>query len=326
MARMSVDDMLARDPRVDRLARLCGWSRRETRSCLQDVWALCYDRVVPYLGGVDIEETALRDAISPPAHPAGFLDALLEVGLARKARASDRWFTSADGTRVAWKDPNWRGRYYLAGAHERVGYLLTKKLAGAKGGRNSGESRRNQTKHSLSTAKARGNPPDLVPDSSPDLVPDGGVAPDPDDPATAVAELAANLTHPPPELEIRSDWKPRETDENRAASKSAEKRGILVEYARQKFVEHGRSKGWTLVELEPQWRKWLLTENPTPPNIRDALTRVSREQAARAEQARRDAEEAENARRASEHRDEVQRIAARAARGQYPTKNEETTA
>ena len=176
MARMSIDDMIARDTRIDRLAKLCGWSRRETRACLEDIWALCYDRVVPYLPAEDIEVTALRDAISPPACPEGFIAALRKVGLARDATASDRNFTRKDGTRVPWPDQNWRDRLYMAGAGERVGYLLTKRSAGSEGGIKSGESRRSKTKQSFDSAssktQARGNPPDPVPDSAPDPVPD----------------------------------------------------------------------------------------------------------------------------------------------------------
>jgi len=175
MARMSIDDMIARDTRVDRLAKICGWSRRETRACLEDVWALCYDRVVPYLPAEDIEVTAARDAISPPP-PAGFTAALRQVGLARDAAAADRHFVRKDGTRVPWPDQNWRDRVYLSGAAERVGYLLSKRSAGSEGGVKSGQSRRSKTKQSFNSAssesQAPGNPPDPVPDSAPDPVPE----------------------------------------------------------------------------------------------------------------------------------------------------------
>lgn len=184
MARMSIDDMIARDTRIDRLAKLCGWSRRETRACLEDVWALCYDRVVPYLDAEDIEVTAARDAISPPACPDGFVAALRAVGLGRDATAADRFFVRKDGTKVAWPDQNWRDRVYLAGAAERVGYLLSKRTAGSEGGVKSGESRRSKTKHCLdfasSETQAHGNPSASVPDSASASASDPSSAPVPD--------------------------------------------------------------------------------------------------------------------------------------------------
>lgn len=176
MARMSIDDMIVRDTRIDRLAKLCGWSRRETRACLEDVWALCYDRVVPYLDAEDIEVTAARDAVSPPACADGFVAALRAVGLARDATAADRHFLRKDGTRVPWPDQNWRGRVYLSGASERVGYLLTKRTAGSEGGVRSGESRRSKAKQCFASAssetQARGNPSSSASSSAPDSVPE----------------------------------------------------------------------------------------------------------------------------------------------------------
>lgn len=173
MARMSIDDMIARDTRIDRLAKLCGWSRRETRACLEDVWALCYDRIVPYLPAEDIEVTAARDAIAPVAYPDGFVAALRVVGLARDATTGDRLFVRKDGTRLPWPDQQWRDRVYLAGAAERVGYLLGKKSAGQQGGVKSGQSRRSKTKQSFASAssesQASRNPPDPVPDLVPEI-------------------------------------------------------------------------------------------------------------------------------------------------------------
>src|SRR5262245_53635071 len=122
MARMSIDDKVARDPRIDRLARMCGWSRRETRACMEDVWSLCYDRIVPYLPPDDIETAAIRDAITPPA--LSFVEALKQCGLARVATARDRFFEKRDGSKLPWTDVEWRDRVYLAGASERIGYLL----------------------------------------------------------------------------------------------------------------------------------------------------------------------------------------------------------
>jgi uncharacterized phage protein (TIGR02220 family) len=150
MARMSIDDRLARDTRVDKLARLCGWSRRETRACLEDIWTLCYDRIVPYLTHDDIELAALRDAIAPPTHAAGFVAALIESGLARRAVAQDRNFTAKNGEQHAWKDQQWRDRIYLCGASDNIGYLLMQSVLGKRGGDKSACARANQTKRRLS--------------------------------------------------------------------------------------------------------------------------------------------------------------------------------
>ncbi len=184
MARMSIDDKMARDPRIDRLARMCGWSRRETRACMEDVWALCYDRIVPYLPADDIETAALRDAISEPK--VGFVDSIKKCGLARDAVARDRFFEKKDGTKLPWPDSEWRGRVYLAGTSERIGYLLTQKEAGHRGGVKSGESRRNRDEGSLkqpsserssdpqgstnpsASASASASPPPSVTDTDPD--------------------------------------------------------------------------------------------------------------------------------------------------------------
>ena len=149
MARMSIDDMISRDTRIDRLARLCGWSRRETRACLEDVWTLCYDRAVPYLPVEDIEDTAARDAVAPPKHAGGFVAALIESGLGRYAIAKDRtWDVPVKaGTAprtIAWPDQRWRGKVYLAGSPERIYYLVTQREDGSRGGRKSAENRRNQ--------------------------------------------------------------------------------------------------------------------------------------------------------------------------------------
>lgn len=211
MARMSIDDMIGRDTRVDRLARLCGWSRRETRACLLDVWALCYDRVVPYLPADDIEVTAARDAIAPPAYPEGFVAALRAVGLARDATPADRTFTRKDGTKVPWPDQQWRDRVYLAGASERVGYLVTKKTAGHEGGVKSGQSRRSKRKQSFAPAsteaEARGNPPDPVPDPAP--VPDQKEIPSPAraiPPTTAPTPKPATVQTPAAPPIATSSW------------------------------------------------------------------------------------------------------------------------
>src|SRR5690348_7758875 len=131
MARMSTDDSLGRDPRLDHLAELCGWTRRETAGCLQlDVWALCYDRVTPNLPPGDVDRVAARGAASPVKHAGGFSAALLECGLARPSTRSDgtyRWEKDdASIVILEWRDPQWRGRIYLKGAADRIAYILKK--------------------------------------------------------------------------------------------------------------------------------------------------------------------------------------------------------
>jgi len=153
MARMSVDDSFLRDPRVSHLAEMCSWSVRETRGCLLEVWALCYDRVSPDLSEDDIDRTAGRK---------GFARELIEVGLATAKHLRGRdWFR-------------------ISGAEERIRYLKSRAEAGRSGGLKSGEVRRKETKQTfnqtLKQNEAPVNPPDPVPDPPPASAP----APPPD--------------------------------------------------------------------------------------------------------------------------------------------------
>lgn len=149
MARMSIDDSFFRDPRVLHLAEACGWSLRETRGCLLEVWALCYDRASEDLPERDVDTTAGL---------VGFAAMLLAVDLATRKTI--------------------RGRQLMRihGAEERIRYLKTRESAGRKGGLKSAETRRNRSKLSFNQTfekiEAPLNPPDPVPDASPDLVPD----------------------------------------------------------------------------------------------------------------------------------------------------------
>lgn len=126
MARMSIDDRALRDPRILRLARAVGWSRRETIGALLDVWAVCYDRQTPQLLPQDIDIAAEHD---------GFCAAMVEVELARPAR----------GNRLV----------HVCGVKDRIQYLASKREAGRVGGLKSAESRgsalKHGGKHSLST-------------------------------------------------------------------------------------------------------------------------------------------------------------------------------
>jgi hypothetical protein len=138
MPRMSIDSKFSRDPRVLRLAKSCGWSRRETMGCLLDVWEVCYEQVSEVLLDVDIDAAAELD---------GFAQKLLETGLGRAMKRGIR----------------------IAGAKERIEYLKRSREAGRKGGIKSGESRRNSSKQplkgSFSDPSQKTKPPDLVPDT-----------------------------------------------------------------------------------------------------------------------------------------------------------------
>lgn len=144
MARMSVDDTIARDPRITMLAAALGWSRRETVGCLvADIWPICYDQNT-WLVSERVIDTAA-------AH-VGFAAALIESELATRDRS---------------------GKVNIKGAKERIKYLDHKKDAGRQGGLKSAESRRKAPKQTSSsggsTPQAAGNPP--VPDPSPPSAP-----------------------------------------------------------------------------------------------------------------------------------------------------------
>lgn len=184
MARMSIDDGLGRDTRLEDLAEFCGWTIRETAGCLQlDIWPLCYDRVTPNIRARDIDRAANRRAITPVKHAGGFSAALVESGLGRPATKQDASYlwVKNDGSEVqlAWKDTEWRDRIYVCGAAERIAYLLKKEEAGRAGGTKSAESRANRLKSTSSSAShgasSTRSPPAnpsasaSVPDSAPDL-------------------------------------------------------------------------------------------------------------------------------------------------------------
>ena len=154
MARMSIDDMVGRDPRITMLAQTLGWSRREVVGCLvADVWPIVYDQRTEL-----ISERVLDAA----AGHAGFAAALIECELATRDRS---------------------GKVVIRGARERIKYLDHKTEAGRQGGLKSAESRSKNSskrqargkqtsssgeadvKHGGSTGQAAGNPP--VPDTVP---------------------------------------------------------------------------------------------------------------------------------------------------------------
>ncbi len=180
MARMSVDDMLSRDPRLLRLAALTGWSRREVAGCLVlDVWPLCYDRMSCLLDPKDVDAAAGLE---------GFADHMTTVGLAKKIGGA-------------------RNRIRISGAEERIEYLHKRSAAGRAGGLKSAEARRNKVndrsttvqavvKQSSTSAQRLGNPPDPVPDMV--MVPDPVIKKDPARSASPPAK--AGTPHPAAEV------------------------------------------------------------------------------------------------------------------------------
>ena len=141
MARMSIDDMVARDPRITTLTEILGWSRREVVGCLVlDVWPICYDQATHLVSERMIDSAA--------GHP-GFAKAMIECELARRDRS---------------------GKLHVSGAKERVKYIKDKAEAGREGGLKSGISRRKRTKQNTKQPEAAGNPPDPVNPIVPDPV------------------------------------------------------------------------------------------------------------------------------------------------------------
>lgn len=239
MARMSIDDMLGRDPRLLRLAKACGWSRRETAGCLVlDVWPLCYDRERPELFDIDIDIAADMD---------GFAQLMVNAGLAMRTKP---------------------GRVKISGARDRIKYLQGKREAGQRGGLKSAEQRGKDLKQNSSThpstsqapTQAVGNPsaPDLpsasaLP-SAPDLPPPS-VVPSPPEARTRKPRKASV------EVVIPEDWKP--TDEHAAL---AMERGADLSLQAQRFRAHALTHDRRCVRWGQAFTTWLLKSKPEPAN------------------------------------------------------------
>ena len=131
MARMSIDDMFLRDPRITRLARVLGVSKFDARGRLLEVIGVVYDRVDDLLTELDIDTAAEID---------GFAKRMVEVDLAVPSR----------------------GKFRVRGASERINYLRSREESGRAGGIKSGESRRNRlkvdTKVTFEGSEAPANP------------------------------------------------------------------------------------------------------------------------------------------------------------------------
>lgn len=141
MARMSIDDMFLRDPRVVRLARALGCHKFEAHGRLLAVYAVVYDQVD---SGGDVVVSAANIDIA--AEFEGFAERMVEFDLATNERRGVR----------------------IRGAKERTNYLSTRESSGRAGGIKSGESRRNnakvETKVTFVKTEGRLNP--SVPDSA----------------------------------------------------------------------------------------------------------------------------------------------------------------
>lgn len=172
MARMSIDDMFLRDPRVLKLARRLGWSKYETRGRLLDVFALVYDRVDAGAG-----ELVTADDVDVAADFPGLAAAMEMEDLA-----------------VVVRD-----RVRVCGATERTKYLSTRESSGRAGGVKSGETRRKKAKlrAKVTFEKNEGPSNPSVPDPVPDLVPDTATAPE-ISPARAIPRSTEPSTTSPP--------------------------------------------------------------------------------------------------------------------------------
>src|SRR5678815_1571 len=130
MARLSIDDMVQRDPRITKLAAIVGWSKRETVGCLVlDIWPICYDQR---------SHTIVAELIDIASGHEGFSDAMVRAGLAN------------------WVRGNRKVR--IKGAQGRIEYLEKSRIDGRVGGLKSGESRRNKSRVTGSNPEGLGNP------------------------------------------------------------------------------------------------------------------------------------------------------------------------
>jgi hypothetical protein len=89
-----------------------------------------------------------------------------------------------------------------------------------------------------------------------------------------------------PHTQMPDGWGPEPSIENTHASLEAERRGVVVPFALQKFRERMKASAVTASDWDAKWRECLLTEHPTPSQIRDAFLRIDREKKARDERER----------------------------------------
>lgn len=234
MARMSIDDMFLRDPRVERLARDIGWSKFEARGRLLGVFAVAYDRV-------DADKGDLLDLqdIDIAAEFEGFGLLMIKHDLA----------------------VNLRNRIRIRGAQERTVYLSTRETSGRIGGIKSGESRRNKAKV---TFEANGR--------SPSQKHEGPANPSAPDPASASASAPDLVPDPssvlksrtPPAAAARNHalpdgWKPSDSEANRIAEASARSRGVDLVLEMERMRDWSRANGsrGKKTDWDATWRNWM---------------------------------------------------------------------
>jgi hypothetical protein len=243
---MSVDDKVARDPRITRLAARLGWHRHRVVGCLiLDVWALCYDLETPHL---------TRENIDASTGQAGFTDHMIAVDLATETRAGIR----------------------VAGASERIEYLHRARDAGKRGGINSGITRRSAKplKASRSNPQGSSKPPDPVPDPVPLPAPDP--VPDVASPDSApffdfdACQTSSDTAGPEPgwwgnpapaapapkpkgrrkaAVALPPDWSP---------GPYSVPEGVDVQRELERFRNHARANDRRQADWNAAWRNWLL--------------------------------------------------------------------
>lgn len=250
MARMSIDDRFLRDPRVTRLAKACGWSVREARGRLLDVFAVCYDRVDSVLLDTDIDTAAEHD---------GLTEQLVASDLAEPVRGGRK--------------------FRIKGAEEGIRYLARKQDAGRVGGLKSGESRREKrssasfaSKHNFAKNEAAANPLALAPDLVPDLV---GVPDQPEN--TAGRSAPAQLSIIPEQGEIErgknKNSSPERTESRRRPETTLPEgwvrpelpeapAGVNAAWEEAQFRDYHQAHGSRFRDWDAAWRTWIRRATP----------------------------------------------------------------
>lgn len=227
MARMSVDDSVLRDPRIDILAELTGWSRRETLGCLLEIWAICYDRVDYALGAKVVDMIAKLP---------GFADLMVQVELATNTPS---------------------GKYRISGAKERITYLANLKQWGKEGGIKSAESRWNDGKGSNKPPEeppleGAGKPPDKPPHNPP--VPDPVLDPPPASPKPRARKSESPLP---------ADWKPTPEHAALASERGADLENEARAFRAHAEAHDRRCVRWNAAFT--QWLLKSRPSGPRPP-------------------------------------------------------------
>jgi hypothetical protein len=233
MARMSIDDMFLRDPRILRLAKACAWSKFETLGRLLHVYAIVYDRV-----DAGADDIVSAEDIDTASDLDGFATLLIEHGLAEPHRRGVR----------------------IRGARERTNYLATRKTTGQLGGIKSGESRRNkakqQTKVTFNETEGRANPsavPASVPVVAPAPAPLVVVMPEPESPGFAeIKSKGRKVSRAPSACHFPSDWTPAPEAQTKALAD-----GLNCAAEAEAFRDHHTAKGTRFTDWDAAFRTWL---------------------------------------------------------------------